>query len=82
MREMGINRKNEEVKEGCDTASQPSFRIYRYAVISRQSRCGRLRCYLLSFAFIENACFLGLHFFLGDGFFARGIDRNLIRVKK
>ena len=26
--------------------------------------------------------FLGLHFFLGDGFFARGIDRNLIRVKK
>ena len=24
----------------------------------------------------------GLHFFLGDGFFARGIDRNLIRVKK
>ena len=25
---------------------------------------------------------LGLHFFLGDGFFARGIDRNLIRVKK
>ena len=28
------------------------------------------------------AFFLGLHFFLGDGFFARGIDRNLIRVKK
>lgn len=26
--------------------------------------------------------YLGLHFFLGDGFFARGIDRNLIRVKK
>ena len=26
--------------------------------------------------------FQGLHFFLGDGFFARGIDRNLIRVKK
>ena len=26
--------------------------------------------------------FRGLHFFLGDGFFARGIDRNLIRVKK
>ena len=25
---------------------------------------------------------VGLHFFLGDGFFARGIDRNLIRVKK
>ena len=25
---------------------------------------------------------LGLHFFLGDGFFAREIDRNLIRVKK
>lgn len=25
---------------------------------------------------------MGLHFFLGDGFFARGIDRNLIRVKK
>ena len=24
----------------------------------------------------------GLHFFLGDGFFAREIDRNLIRVKK
>ena len=24
----------------------------------------------------------GLHFFLGDGFFAWGIDRNLIRVKK
>lgn len=53
MREMGINRKNKEVKEGCDTASQPSSRIYRYAVISRQSRCGRLRCYLLSFAFFE-----------------------------
>ena len=29
-----------------------------------------------------DAHFLGLHFFLGDGFFARGIDRNLIRVKK
>ena len=28
------------------------------------------------------AFFVGLHFFLGDGFFARGIDRNLIRVKK
>ena len=26
--------------------------------------------------------FKGLHFFLGDGFFAREIDRNLIRVKK
>ena len=25
---------------------------------------------------------MGLHFFLGDGFFAREIDRNLIRVKK
>ena len=30
----------------------------------------------------EDYTFLGLHFFLGDGFFARGIDRNLIRVKK
>ena len=26
--------------------------------------------------------FMGLHFFLGDGFFARGIDKNLIRVNK
>ena len=26
--------------------------------------------------------FLALHFFLGDEFFARGIDRNLIIVKK
>ena len=30
----------------------------------------------------EDAQLEGLHFFLGDGFFARGIDRNLIRVKK
>ena len=31
---------------------------------------------------IDKAIKSGLHFFLGDGFFARGIDRNLIRVKK
>ena len=37
---------------------------------------------LLSGLTVYHANFLGLHFFLGDGFFARGIDRNLIRVKK
>ena len=31
---------------------------------------------------IKREEFVALHFFLGDGFFAREIDRNLIRVKK
>lgn len=43
-------------------------------------KCGKQRTRNFRKRFL--VFFWGLHFFLGDGFFARGIDRNLIRVKK